>query len=107
MNSPSLFRRMVLGSDFRLTGRRLAIEVALTPWGVLAWTYTLKPYSYGNHEILPRYSMIYHFFAVMTITAAMSTLLGLIFGRSAVERLMLVGAGLAITLMLLAFLAVY
>lgn len=79
--------RWLWGSDIRITGIRLATEIALAPLPVFIWIHSYGPYSRGRHSAEPLYACYREALICMSVTSAIGLILAVLCGRNQSERL--------------------
>lgn len=72
--------------DFRSIGRRLSIEIALTPWPVFIWLQGQGEYPWGKHSAEPLFAVGSQASTAIVVTTLVGVCLALISAKSYVER---------------------
>jgi hypothetical protein len=86
--------------DFRSIGRRLSVEIALTPWPVFIWLQSQGEYPWSRHSAEPLFAVAGQALTAFIATTLAGVFLALISARSYVERWPLI-VGLSINAFLL------
>lgn len=74
------------GSDPRVTGIRLAAEIALAPLPVFVWIQSYGPYSRGRHAAEPLYACYREALICTLACSAIGLILGVLSARSPSEK---------------------
>ena len=72
--------------DFQSIGRRLSVEIVLTPWPVFLWLQSQGEYRWSRHSAEPLFAVAGQAYGAFVVTTLAGVCLALISARSYVER---------------------
>lgn len=79
--------RLVWGADPRITGIRLAAEIALAPLPVFMWIHSHGSYPWSRHSAEALYACGFEALICNLVCGGIGLILGLICGRGIAEKL--------------------